>query len=550
MSIMTFKRFGTQIDCSRNAVMNVDAVKRWIDLTAAMGHNTLMLYTEDTYEVDGQPYFGYGRGRFTKAEMKEMDAYAASKGMEIIPSINTLAHLGTIFRWSQYAEIHDCEDILLCDDERTYALVDAMFRTLAECYQSKVVNVGMDEAGMLGRGQYYDKHGDARRIDILYRHLQKVSEIARKYGKELLIYSDMFYSLATHAEYSDEKAKVVEDIATQIPDNVSLVYWNYYKRTVEDYSAIMNVHRQIKPEGLWYYGGTWNWFSFSPENSYSIAHLSNAVKACQNTGVDNMIISMWGDDGGECGRFANLPAVFYATELAKGNNDETDIKRKFEDLIGVPFDQFILLDLTSLGETEKYCVHPTRYILYNDPFIGLIDPTIPDYTRADHEKLVEQLTPLCKHEQWGYLFESLRDLCAVTAAKCDIGIRIRAAYDSGNFKELKKLATELRRIRKLVEKFHTSFRYQWMLENKGHGFEVSDARIGGVMMRLSSCADRLMDYVSGRIERIEELEEALLDPRSPSSANYGKRTYIDYWDRSASRYYSWISTANVVGKGY
>ncbi|MBE6957519.1 MAG: beta-N-acetylhexosaminidase, partial [Ruminococcaceae bacterium] len=407
MGELTFKRFGTQIDCSRNAVMNVAAIKRWIDLVAAMGHNTLMLYTEDTYEVDGHPYFGYGRGRLTREEMKEINAYGAERGIELIPSINTLAHMGTIFRWKQYADIHDCEDIMLCDDERTYELIDAMFRTLSECYTSKVVNVGMDEAGMLGRGKYYDAHGDARRIDIIYRHLQKVAEIAKKYGKELLIYSDMFYSLATHAEYSDETAKVVEDVATQIPDNVSLVYWNYYKRTVEDYSAIMNVHRQIKPEGLWYYGGTWNWFSFNPENSYGIAHLSNAIKACQNTGVENMIISMWGDDGGECGRFASLPAVFWATELAKGNTDEADIKKKFEKLVGVPFDQFILLDLTSLGETERYGSHPSRYILYNDPFIGLMDLTLPESTRADHEKLAAQLAPLCKHPEWGYMFETM-----------------------------------------------------------------------------------------------------------------------------------------------
>lgn len=50
-----------------------------------MGYNTLMLYTEDTYEVDGQPYFGYMRGRYSKAELRELDDYAAEKGMELIP---------------------------------------------------------------------------------------------------------------------------------------------------------------------------------------------------------------------------------------------------------------------------------------------------------------------------------------------------------------------------------------------------------------------------------------------------------------------------------
>ena len=51
----TFKTFGTMLDCSRNAVMTVESVKRWIDLTAKLGCNTLHLYMEDTYEVDGQP---------------------------------------------------------------------------------------------------------------------------------------------------------------------------------------------------------------------------------------------------------------------------------------------------------------------------------------------------------------------------------------------------------------------------------------------------------------------------------------------------------------
>ena len=549
MSGMTFKRFGTQIDCSRNAVMNVDAVKRWIDLTAAMGHNTLLLYTEDTYEVDGHPYFGYGRGRFTKAELKELVTYGAEHGIELIPSINTLAHLGSIFRWKNYAQIHDCEDIMLCEDERTYELIDSMFRTLSECYTSKIVNVGMDEADMLGRGQYYNIHGDTKRVDILFRHLEKVSEIAKKYGKELLIYGDMFFHMATHTGYTDVTAKVVEDVSGRVPDNVSLVYWDYYDRPVEEYTALINVHKQIKSDNLWYYGGAQTWFTFAPHSTLAIDQLCKAIPACQNTGVENVIISTWGDDGGECGRFAPLASVFWATEVAKGNTDDADIKAKFEQLVGMPFDHFMLLDLTNLGQVESSCVQPTRYILYNDPFIGLMDKTIPHYTRADHEKLVEQLTPMCNHPKWGYLFENLRNLCAITAAKCDIGMRIRAAYEADDKQMLGELAEELRRIRRLVEKFYISFRRQWLLENKPQGFEVSDVRLGGVIMRLEHCAVRLEEYVRGELTCIAELEEEQLDIRTPLSDDYSQRKYLHYWDRPG-RYYAYTVSAGWVGNGY
>ena len=74
-----FRRFGTMLDCSRNAVMTVEALKRWIDLTADLGYNTLLLYTEDTYEIEGEPYFGYMRGRYTKEELREADRYARDR---------------------------------------------------------------------------------------------------------------------------------------------------------------------------------------------------------------------------------------------------------------------------------------------------------------------------------------------------------------------------------------------------------------------------------------------------------------------------------------
>ena len=111
------RRLATMVDCSRNAVMKPESVKRWIDLTGDMGYNALLLYTEDTYEVDNNPYFGYMRGRYTQEELKEIDAYAVSKGMELIPCIQTLAHLRSIIRWPAYKSHVDADDILLVGDE-------------------------------------------------------------------------------------------------------------------------------------------------------------------------------------------------------------------------------------------------------------------------------------------------------------------------------------------------------------------------------------------------------------------------------------------------
>ena len=61
-----FDTFGIMIDCSRNAVMTVEELKKFISLVSKMGYNQLQLYTEDTYEIEGEPFFGYKRGRIPK----------------------------------------------------------------------------------------------------------------------------------------------------------------------------------------------------------------------------------------------------------------------------------------------------------------------------------------------------------------------------------------------------------------------------------------------------------------------------------------------------
>ena len=45
-------------DCSRNAVLNVASAKQMIEVLALMGYSTFELYMEDTYQIEGQPYFG------------------------------------------------------------------------------------------------------------------------------------------------------------------------------------------------------------------------------------------------------------------------------------------------------------------------------------------------------------------------------------------------------------------------------------------------------------------------------------------------------------
>ena len=104
------------LDCSRNAVMKPQKIKEFIDILAKIGYNTLELYMEDTYEVEGEPYFGYLRGGYSAAELKDLDKYAAEKGIELIPAIQTLAHFNNLAKLPHYEDIIDIGDILLVEN--------------------------------------------------------------------------------------------------------------------------------------------------------------------------------------------------------------------------------------------------------------------------------------------------------------------------------------------------------------------------------------------------------------------------------------------------
>lgn len=141
----------------------------------------------------------------------------------------------------------------------------------------------------------------------------------------------------------------------------------------------------------------------------------------------------------------------------------------------------------------------------------------------------------------------MHDLCAVAAEKCDIGTRIRAAYDAGDKKQLKKLAKELRRIRDLVEKFYRCLRKQWMKENKPHGFDVSDVRIGGVITACSIAPSVWTSTWPAMWITLRNWRSNCWMSAPPLSPDYGKRKYLNYWDRNARQHCD-IVTANMLFK--
>ena len=505
-------------DCSRNAVLNLSSAKQMIEVLALMGYSTFELYMEDTYEIENQPYFGYFRGRYTVAELQEIEDYAADFDMSFVPCIQTLAHLSAFVKWSvkEVQELRDVEDILLIGEEKVYDLIEGMFQTMAHLHTRKM-NIGMDEAHLVGLGRYLIQHGFQNRSLLMCQHLERVLDIADKYGFHCQMWSDMFFKLMSADGQYDRDVEIPEETRVyldRLKERVTLVYWDYYQDSEEKYNRNFQNHHKINQD-IAFAGGAWKWIGFTPHNHFSRLVAIEANKACRQNHVKEVIVTGWGDNGGESSQFSILPALQIWAELAY-RNDLDQLAAHFRVSTGLDIDDFMKVDLANLlpDLPENLSgINPNRYILYQDVLCPLLEQHIrPEKDKQHFEASAQQLKEFSQRAgDYAYLFETQARLNELLALKIEATSGIQKAYREGDKVRLKDRADKnLPLLYQKVEEFSEQFSRQWQQENKIFGLDTIDIRFGGLLKRIKRAQERLEQYISGQIEHVEELEQEIL----------------------------------------
>ncbi len=515
MSIVKLRELGVMIDCSRNAVVKLSALKEFIKLCSKLGYDYVGLYTEDTIEIPGEPYFGYQRGRYTLDEIREADSYARELGMELRPYVQTLAHINQIVDYKDYNSCIDVNDILLIGDPGTERLIDNLLKSVSEAYTSRKINIGMDEAHMVGLGKYLDNNGYHNRVELILKHLEMVVGLCKKYGLEPQMWSDMFFRLMSVGAYGSEDDETADKLSekmakeVRIPDGLELVYWDYYSTDKAHYERILKQHKALT-DNISFAGGAWRWLGLTPYNDYSIHATRAAINACLSLDIDSVVMTMWGDDGTECSIFSVLPALYEAARLGgKLPNRDAEPELLFREVTGYLLEEFMLLDIANPGCKGEKRNNLSKILLFNDPLLGIYDSLVPEKAAGYFRDASERLFKVIRDRKRAYdvLFEMQGRLCKVLELKADLGVRLRKAYQIKDMDTLAKIRDkDLPLLIELLDQFYNSFRAQWMNEAKSYGFEVQTIRIGGLKQRLKDIICYLNDYMNGLVPMIEELE--------------------------------------------
>jgi hypothetical protein len=447
-----------------------------------------------------------------------------------------LAHLNQIFIWAVYHDhIHDTGDVLLVEEERTYQLLDRMFKTLRECFSSDRIHIGLDEATQLGRGRYEMKHGKQNQFELFQRHLGKVVSLAKNHGFRPMMWSDMIVRMVQNGGYSDGEEFILPDeVKEKIPQDVGLVYWSYYGKDTERYRDMIKSHQRLNNE-LWFAGGTLCWLGFSPNNQEAIDCMSKAMIACREEKVNNVIMTMWGDNGKECSYYSSLPSLYAIKRIYDGETDMKKVEEEFERIVGERFSDMLYLDKPNyVGGNDYALLNMAKAMFYTDPFLGYFDTTVQDGVAEEYRQAAVRFFEMCKG-QFSYLYAYMGALCDFLSVKYDLGWRTYCAYKKADKTELKKVISCYGLAIEKLDVFFGAFRTVWFTENKPHGFEVQEQRIGGLRFRLLCAKNRLQEYVDGKAKTIPELEEPRLDYYGNGERDYGKKAPWSYqWNVTAT----------------
>ncbi len=504
--VTNFGMCGAMYDHSRNGVLNLTYTKKLIANLAMLGMNTYLMYMEDTYQVEGEPLFGYMRGAYSPDELKEIDDFAYALGVEVVPCIQTLAHLNCFLRHGAAKEkYHDIDDVMEVGKPEVLDLIDRMFSTLSKCFRSKKMHAGMDEAYAVGRGKYLDHNGYQTRKEVMKRHIEAVSEIAKKYDYYLLVWDDMFYR-GEGSELSGIR-----------PDNMHIVYWNYYDETEEQYLDKLDARLADDPDAF-FAGGAWRWGTNVPCHRKTVITTEKALNACLKRNVHNVFTTSWGDDGNETPVDCHwLGITMFAEYNYSPLYNADDFKAKLQWLTGMSYEEWMLQDdinnFANCENTNSF----EKIALYQDVLCGMHDAYMRDAGKlcdltAHYNRLADRFELLASRNDCNTLINTFyAALCRCLALKWNLGIRAADAYKSGNKVALQNIAeSTIPCLVDLLDKARVARRAVWMYESKLEGFEIIDGRFGSAMMRCRTLADLINMYLEGEIEKIEPLEKERL----------------------------------------
>lgn len=502
-----FKRLSALIECSSGITPKPETLKNYIKILSGMGYDRVYIGMADAYKIKEDPYFGYKRGGYTISQLKSLDEYAKSVGVELVAQIQTLSHLHFLSKFPEYEGMFDTDNVVMVGEDRVYELIEHMIKTVSEGLSSRRIHLGLDEAFGLGTGEYLKKYGKADKKELIIKHLERVFAILDKYGYEVPeMWADML------VEPCDTKVSASE-IKRVLPKNAVVHVWNYEE---DDENKLRGMISDAKNycDNIGFAGAVWKYIGFGPNNKFSLSRLIPQMRATAKCGVDEFTVTLWADRVAPCSNYAALPSMFAVAQfndgVYDGINENTLDKDKFYRVTGISYDDMFSLDYIDnpLIVDSKFRSNSSFWMFYTDILLGNFDTFAVDGAGGFYRALAEKYGKLSSGE-FARIFKMSASLMRVLEVKAELPRRVRAAYLDKNKEKAAEAVKDIVELKKRISLFIKDFGEYYTHDNQAFGLEVHQLYMGGQLSRLDYTIERLNAFIE-KDEIIEELEGGIL----------------------------------------
>ncbi|MGL5021053.1 MAG: family 20 glycosylhydrolase [Mycoplasmatales bacterium] len=503
-------------DLSRNGVINLKSMKYMIDKAALLGNNIIYLYIEDILTLEDYKTYGYLKSGYSDNEIFEIINYADNYNIQIIPAIQTLAHLSNFLQWDDSNVAREDEHCLLISVERNYDFIESVIKKCAYLFKSNKIHIGLDEADGVGVGSSYELFNKPDKFTMFCDHIDRVVNITDKYNLNPIIWSDMFFHLLandTKKRYWNTNVDFSKESLYKFNHNIDLMFWEYGAEDQKWYEEIFDLHKKIS-SNIIFAGGVHTWNRFFANHSKTLATSVAAINAAKNCNINQIVATSWGDNGQECTLNNCLYGMGIFGSFKYNDFIENDyILQKLNCILQFDYKTYhnVLIDVDHLSGINLKESNFTKAILYQDPIIGKFDQYLVDNIFTLKKKYNKKILTLKSLQINDVVFDLNRifviDLLSLIVEKMDFSIRLKNFYLMKDYNNLKKLIdVDVVLQKKLVRKLSSSHLNMWNEFNKQVGFEYISIRYGGLCIRYDDLESLVNSYLKKEINTIDILE--------------------------------------------
>lgn len=499
LGLNQFKHTATMIDLSRNAVMNFDYFKETIIKHALLGFDEVWLYMEDVYKLESVPKFGYMRGSYSKEELKKMVSFAENLGITLIPCIQTLGHMAQFLRWFSSYKYRDTFDVLKVRNDKTYELIETIIKEMKDVFNTTKIHVGMDETFGFGFGRFYKEQGYTPQPELFMEHLFKVNEICLKEGfEDVYIWSDMFFRMYSKTEkYYDPTIEFDESFTSQIPENIGLVYWDYYNEDEELVNKMIEAHLKLNRKVI-FASGTWIWTKLTYDKTKTDKTALTHIKASKKHNLEEICFTQWQDDGAYCD-YDSIYLGLY--DVMNEIFDKTISKELFKELTNNKYENEV-----SYSKINNLGVTPIN-VLWDDILFGIYLNDVFGYDYKAFDQVINNYEKYIKELKDNSLDNVILDIAKLLLLKLQFRQKLLEYYQ--NKKPLLKLTPILDNMEEQLKVVIKRFKENWLNRYKFYGLEVIESRLYVFFARIKDAKDLFEKYDKKEIDKLEFLHEPL-----------------------------------------